>query len=60
MPSQNSRREEVLLTHSTDEGKLRVHIAGHKGVVLCVQARSPYVLIFLLKPMLILREKVCL
>lgn len=45
-----------MLSHSTDEGELRVHIAAHSGVVLCVPATADCVLIFFLKAMLITRE----
>jgi hypothetical protein len=54
--SQQKGREEALLSPSMDEDDLRVHIIGHNGAVLCVQARSTYVIIFLLKAMLIPRE----
>ena len=45
-----------MLSPSMDEDDLRVHLIGHNEAVLCVQARSTYVIIFLLKAMLIPRE----
>lgn len=45
-----------MLSPSMDEDDLRVRIIRHKGAVLCVQVRSPYVITFLLKAMLMPRE----